>query len=100
MPGEKYHLKIVLDLQTDTGGNYINIVAAGNLKIKPAITNFLDVPEDNIIIDDETGREAYEDDDNFYYYDDEEYYDFDVDYTQNAEQYDEETDEEEDWEDE
>ena len=53
MPGEKYHLKIVLDLVTDSGGDYINLVAVNNLQIKPVITNFLEIPEDTtIIIDD------------------------------------------------
>lgn len=50
MPGEKYHMTIVLDLATSSGGDYINIVAANNLQIKPVITNFLEVPE-AIIVD-------------------------------------------------
>lgn len=99
MPGEKYRIKIVLDLVTDTGGDYINIVAAGNLRIKSAITDFLDVPEDEVIIPIDTGRESYEEDDDYYYYDDEEYYDFDVDYPDDP-QYDPETDEGDEWEDE
>ena len=45
MPGEKYHLTIVLDLVTSNGGDYINFVAANNLQIKPVITNFLEIPE-------------------------------------------------------
>ena len=45
MPGEKYPITIVLDLKTDTGGDYINFVAANNLQIKPVVTNFLEVPE-------------------------------------------------------
>lgn len=53
MPGEKYHLTIVLDLVTNSGGDYINLVAAQNLQIKPVITNFLEIPEETeIIIDD------------------------------------------------
>lgn len=50
MPGEKYHLTIVLDLVTNSGGDYINLVAANNLQIKPVITNFLEIPEDTEII--------------------------------------------------
>ena len=45
MPGEKYHLTIVLDLVTDNGGDFINFVAANNLTIKPVVTNFLEIPE-------------------------------------------------------
>ena len=45
MPGEKYYLTITLDLVTDSGGDYINLVAANNLQIKPVVTNFFEVPE-------------------------------------------------------
>ncbi len=47
MPGEKYYIPIVLDLKTDKGGNYINFVAASNLKIMPTTTNFLEEIELN-----------------------------------------------------
>lgn len=57
MPGEKYHLTIVLDLVTNTGGDYINFVAAKNLQIKPIITDFLEIPEDTLIIEDDTNYE-------------------------------------------
>ena len=57
MPGEKYHLTIVLDLTTNSGGDYINLVAANNLQIKPVITNFLEIPEDTEIIIDDGGDE-------------------------------------------
>ena len=72
MPGEKYHLTIVLDLVTNTGGDYINFVAAKNLQIKPVITDFLEIPEDPMIIPDD----SYYNDDEYYddeYYDDEYY---------------------------
>ena len=49
MPGQKYHLNIVLDLQTNTAGDYINLVAANNLKINPVITDFLEIPDDPTI---------------------------------------------------
>ena len=62
MPGEKYHLTIVLDLVTNSGGDYINFVAANNLQIKPVITNFLEIPEDTTIvpIDTDTNEEEGE----------------------------------------
>ena len=68
MPGEKYHLKIVLNLTTNNGGDYINFVAANNLQIKPVITNFLEIPETTeSIISDDSGDDDYGDDE---YYDD------------------------------
>ena len=71
MPGEKYHLKIVLNLTTNNGGDYINFVAANNLQIKPVITNFLEIPETTeSIISDDPGDDDYGDDDE--YYDDDE----------------------------
>lgn len=42
-PGEKYHLTIVLDLVTDSGGDYVNFVAANDLQIMPVITNFAEI---------------------------------------------------------
>ena len=47
MPGEKYYITIVLDLVTNNGGDYINFVAATDLKIKPVITNFLEIVDDD-----------------------------------------------------
>lgn len=65
MPGEKYHLKIVLNLDTDSGGDYINFVAANNLQIKPVITNFLEIPEETELIPDEDwyDEDWYDDED-------------------------------------
>ena len=71
MPGEKYHLTIVLNLTTNNGGDYINFVAANNLQIKPVITNFLEIPEESEAIIPDDQDDDYDDDD---YYDDE-YYD-------------------------
>lgn len=42
LPGEKYHMTIVLDLRTDSGGDYVNFVVANNLSIMPTTTNFLE----------------------------------------------------------
>ena len=53
MPGEKYYLTIVLDLTTNQGGNYVNIVAADSLQIKQMVNNFLEVPEEIEIVEEE-----------------------------------------------
>lgn len=45
LPGEKYHMTIVLDLKTDSGGQYINYVVANNLTIMSPTTNFLETIE-------------------------------------------------------
>ena len=45
MPGEKYYMTIVLDLTTETGGDYINFVSASGLQIQPVTTNFIDPDE-------------------------------------------------------
>ena len=58
MPGESYHLTIVLDLVTNTGGNYVNFVAANNLQIKPVITDFLEVPDESTTIVDDSANQG------------------------------------------
>ena len=75
MPGEKYYITIVFDLYTETGGDYVNIVAANNLQIEPVTTSFVDPeegevdePEDEYI---DNGDEEYDD----YYEEDYEEYD-------------------------
>lgn len=62
MPGEKYYITIVLDLVTNNGGDYINFVAATDLKIKPVITNFLEIVDDDeyTIIDNEVTEDEME----------------------------------------
>lgn len=62
MPGEKYYITIVLDLVTNNGGDYINFVAATDLKIKPIITNFLETVDDDeyTIIDNEVTEDEME----------------------------------------
>ena len=62
MPGEKYYITIVLDLVTNNGGDYINFVAATDLKIKPIITNFLEIVDDDeyTIIDNEVTEDEME----------------------------------------
>lgn len=42
LPNEKYYITVVLDLKTDSGGDYINIVAAQDLKIMETTVNVLD----------------------------------------------------------
>ena len=46
MPGEKHYVTIVLDLSTDSGGDYINFVAASDLRVKSIINSFVELPED------------------------------------------------------
>lgn len=67
MPGEKYYLTIVLDLVTNNGGDYINFVAAKDLKTMPVITNFVEAPvetgkikEDITITDEEKEEGGYQ----------------------------------------
>ena len=58
MPGEKYYMTIVLDLTTETGGDYVNFVSASDLEIQPVTTNFVEPDEidiedtDDVISDD------------------------------------------------
>lgn len=42
LPNEKYYITVVLDLKTDSGGDYVNIVAAQDLKIMETTVNVLD----------------------------------------------------------
>ena len=62
MPGEKYHITLVLDLQTDTADDFINVVAANNLMIKNTIYNFLEIPDDDIQLP-ETDEDMEDDND-------------------------------------
>ena len=60
MPGETYHLTIVLDLVTNAGGDYVNFVVANNLQIKPVITSFVEVPEESTTPDEPVSQEEEE----------------------------------------
>lgn len=42
LPDEKYYMTVVLDLKTDNGGDYINVIAAQDLKIMDTTLNLLE----------------------------------------------------------
>ncbi len=42
LPDEKYYMSIVLDLKTDSGGDFVNFVAAQDLKIMETTANLLE----------------------------------------------------------
>lgn len=46
MPGEKHYVTIVLDLSTNSGGDYINFVATSDLRVKSIVNSFVELPED------------------------------------------------------
>ena len=46
MPGEKHYVTIVLDLSTNSGGDYVNFVAASDLRVKSIVNSFVELPED------------------------------------------------------
>lgn len=42
LPDEKYYMTVVLDLKTDNGGDYLNVIAAQDLKIMDPSVNLLE----------------------------------------------------------
>ncbi|MBO5182853.1 MAG: hypothetical protein J6B64_00405 [Bacilli bacterium] len=54
MPGEKYHIKIVLDLVTDEGGDFVNIVLADDLRVMGSASDIITDTEIEILPDGET----------------------------------------------
>ena len=56
MPGEKIYLKVVLDLEPYSAGDFINYVAADSLNISNVNNSFLEVqPKNEVIINDDGG---------------------------------------------
>lgn len=59
MPGEKYYVTIVLDLVTESGGDYINFVAISDLQVQSILSDLTEVKDDSsyIITDEEPTEE-------------------------------------------
>ena len=77
LPEQKYYIKVVLDLKTDDGGTYVNLVSVQDLK-----------PMEYNTGDDTEGVEIKDDEDNTIDFNDEEFNDEEFDEEFNDEEFD------------